>query len=173
MKSGLDAELFGNAYMGLRYHGYNEYTETAILNAGGMWNYTYTSGYGGPHAPALTMKSDVWQHIAIVHDDTALTTTIYVDGVDVGSVSDIKHPDSSGGAAIHLGNTWSKINGSIKDFRIWDVARATEDLNVDIDGTEAGLELYFPLDKVGGVKFKDATGNYDGEMRGIKWNKVD
>jgi len=172
MESGNSGEIFGNGTYGLRVFGYNDVTEEGILNSGGLWNFTHVGGWGGPEAPNLTVKSGTWQHVAIVHDQTALTTSILIDGVEVGSVSDFAYPDVSGWGEIWLGNSWgAKMNGSIKDFRIWDVVRNTGDLNTEIDGSESGLQLYFPLDKVAGVKFKDATGNYEGEMRGISWNK--
>lgn len=174
MESGNSGEIFGNGHFGLRVYGYNEYTEADILNSGGLWNFTYSDpavGYAGPTAPDLTMKSEVWQHVAIVHDEAAKTTTIFIDGEEVGTDSDISYPVESGWGEIWLGNSWgAKMNGSIKDFRIWDVVRDTADLNADIDGTEAGLHLYFPLDKVAGVKFDAVTGDYEAEMRGIDWN---
>jgi len=61
----------------------------------------------------------------------------------------------------------------MKDFRLWDVARDAAELDADITGTETGLNVYFPLDKVSGVKFSDKTGNYQGDMRGISWNTVE
>ena len=170
-------EIFGNGHFGLRLYGYEELTEESILNAGGLWNFTYSDpavGYAGPTAPSLTMKSKVWQHVAIVHDETAKTTTIFVDGEEVGTDSEISYPVESGWGEIWLGNSWGgKMNGTIKDFRIWDVVRETADLNADIDGAESGLHMYFPLDKVAGVKFPAKTGDYSAKMRGIDWNKVD
>jgi concanavalin A-like lectin/glucanase superfamily protein len=173
MESGDNGEIFGNGTFGLRVYGYNELTESAILNSGGLWNFTDAgAGWGGPRADALTIKSDTWQHVAIVHDQTALTTTIFVDGVEVGTVAETRYPNESGWGEIWLGNSWGgKMNGSIKDFRIWDVVRDTADLNADIDGSETGLHMYFPLDKVAGVKFPAKTGDYSAKMRGIEWNK--
>lgn len=34
-----------------------------------------------------------------------------------------------------------KMNGTIKDFRIWDAVKAPGDLNAEIDGTESVLEV--------------------------------
>ncbi|WP_439185699.1 hypothetical protein [Carboxylicivirga taeanensis] len=50
--------------------------------------------------------------------------------------------------------------------RMWDVARDAAELDAEITGSEDGLKIYFPLNKVAGVKFDDVTGNYKGEMRG-------
>ncbi|WP_372640162.1 LamG-like jellyroll fold domain-containing protein [Ancylomarina sp.] len=164
-------ELFNNGNYGIWVYGYEELTEENLLKSGGLWNFTNAgNGWQGPKTDPLVMTPGEWQHVAIVHDNTARTTILYVDGVQKAIQEDIGAPENSGWGETWLGNGWGKMDGSIKDFRRWDVARAAADLNSDIDGTETGLNAYFPLDQVAGIKFKDATGNYDGEMRGIKWN---
>jgi hypothetical protein len=167
-------DIMGNGNIGFRVNGYAELTEENVLNSGGGWNWTNVAGFGyiGPMYPAGTLKSGIWQHVVIVHDDTAKTTAIFVDGVKVGESTDIGVPVVSGWAEIWLGNTFGfKMNGSIKNFRIWDEVRSEGQFNADIDGTEPNLQMYFPLDRVQGIQFKDATGDYNGEMRGIIWNK--
>jgi hypothetical protein len=69
-----------------------------------------------------------------------------------------------------LGNGWGKMYGSIKNFRLWNEARSASDLNGTISGTEPNLEVYLPLNRVAGVSFSDVTGDYNAELRGIKWN---
>lgn len=167
-------DIMGNGNIGFRVNGYAELTEENVLNSGGGWNWTNVPGSGfiGPMYPAGTLKSGVWQHVAIVHDNTARTTTIYVDGNKVGESTNIGVPAVSTWSEIWLGNTFGfKMNGSIKDFRIWDEVRSVGQLNASITGTESNLRIYFPLNRVNGIKFKDATGDYNGEMRGIEWNK--
>jgi hypothetical protein len=166
--------FYGYTY-GIWATGYEELTEENVLNAGGLWNFTDAgSGWQGPKADALTIKSGIWHHVAIVHDNTARTTTLYVDGVEKGVDDNIGVPNMASENDFRLlGNNWGGVmHGSIKDFRMWDVTRDAADLDAEIDGTEAGLKVYFPLDKVAGVKFNDVTGNYKGEIRGVKW-KVD
>ncbi len=168
-------EFFNNGNYGVWVYGYNELTEENVLNSGGLYHFVHDTRGGawwkGPITDPLVMKTGVWQHVALVHDETALTTKIFVDGEMVKEFTDIGHPDNSGWSEMWLGNGWGKMDGYIKDFRLWDVARSDADLNANIDGTEAGLKVYFPLDKVKGVKFDDETGNFQGEMRGISWNK--
>jgi hypothetical protein len=90
----------------------------------------------------------------------------------VGQSTEIGVPAVSGWGEIWLGNSFGfKMNGSIKDFRLWDEVRSTEQLNTDIDGSESNLQIYFPLDRVGGIQLSDETGNYSGELRGVVWNK--
>ncbi|APY11547.1 hypothetical protein BWZ22_09955 [Seonamhaeicola sp. S2-3] len=171
LQMGGSGEIFGNGTYGLRVYGFTEPTEEEILASGGLWNFTDVGGWGGPEAPALSVKSQVWQHVAIVHDNTAMTTSIYVDGEMVGQSTDIGVPNVSGWGETWLGNSWgAKMNGSIKDFRIWDQVRSVNQFDADIDGSEPNLQMYFPLNRVKGIQFSDETGNYSGEMRGIVWN---
>lgn len=164
-------ELFNNGNYGIWVYGYEELTEENLLKSGGLWNFTNAgNGWQGPKTDPLVMTPGEWQHVAIVHDNTARTTILYVDGVEKAIQEDIGAPENSGWGETWLGNGWGKMDGYMKDFRLWDVARDAADLDADIDGTETGLHVYFPLDKVAGVKFKDVTGNYEGDMRGIKWN---
>jgi len=167
-------EFFNNGNYGIWVYGYDELTEENVLNSGGLWNFTNAgNGWQGPKADPLSMKAGEWQHVAIVHDNTARTTTLFVDGEEKGVQTDIGAPEVSGWGEMWLGNGWGKMDGYMKDFRLWDVARDAADLDADIDGTETGLNVYFPLDKVNGVKFSDKTGNYQGDMRGISWNTVE
>ncbi|MBS2210745.1 hypothetical protein KEM09_05005 [Carboxylicivirga mesophila] len=165
-------EFFNNGEYGVWVYGYQELTEENVLASGGLWNFTNAgNGWQGPKTDPLVMKTGEWQHVALVHDNTARTTKIFVDGVEEAVFEDIGAPNVSGWGEMWLGNGWGKMDGYIKDFRLWDVARDAADLDAEITGTEPGLNAYFPLDKVAGVKFEDVTGNYKGEMRGISWNK--
>ncbi|WP_421919085.1 LamG domain-containing protein [Marinifilum sp.] len=169
-----NADLVNNGQYGVWVFGYEELTEENILNAGGLRNFTRktdNSGWEtGPTAPALTIDPQEWYHIAVVHHenlDGQQVTIMYVDGVETGR-DYIGVPAESGWGETWLGNGWGKMNGYIKNFRLWDEART--DLNAGVSGNEENLRMYFPLDRVKGVVFKDETGNYDAEMRGISWN---
>ncbi len=165
-------EFFNNGEYGVWVYGYEELTEENVLASGGLWNFTNAgNGWQGPKTDPLVMKTGEWQHVALVHDNTARTTKIFIDGVEEASFEDIGAPNVSGWGEMWLGNGWGKMDGYIKDFRLWDVARDAAELDAEIVGNEAGLNAYFPLDRVAGVKFNDETGNYKGEMRGISWNK--
>jgi len=167
-------EFFNNGEYGIWVYGYDELSEENVLNSGGLWNFTNAgSGWQGPKTDPLVMKTGEWQHVAIVHDNTARTTKLFVDGVEKALQEDIGAPNNSGWGEMWLGNGWGKMDGYMKDFRLWDVARDAAELDADITGTETGLNVYFPLDKVSGVKFSDKTGNYQGDMRGISWNTVE
>ncbi|WP_430932080.1 LamG-like jellyroll fold domain-containing protein [Saccharicrinis sp. 156] len=164
-------EFFNNGEYGVWVYGYDELTEENVLGSGGLWNFTNAgAGWQGPKTDPLVMKTGVWQHVALVHDNTARTTKIFVDGVEEAVFEDIGAPNNSGWGEMWLGNGWGKMDGYMKDFRLWDVVRAPGELDADITGDETGLNAYFPLDRVKGVKFADETGNYMGDMRGISWN---
>lgn len=166
-------EIFGNGSFGLRLNGYAELTEEAILNSGSVWNFTnWNNVWDGPTSAPLVIKSQVWQHVAIVHNQADSTTAIFVDGTEVAMQDSIGYPLESGWGEIWLGNSWGgKMNGTIKDFRIWDAVKDASELNADIVGTEPDLHIYFPLDRVAGVSFSDVTGNYNAELRGVEWEK--
>jgi len=160
--------------LGFRVNGYTELTEENLLNSGGGWNYTFTNGFTGPTFPALTLQPEKWLQIAIVHDDTALTTAVYVDGELVGMQENITAPsDCCPVEQIYVGANrfGQKIDGSIRDFRLWDTVRTPAEFGADITGSESGLRIYFPLDRVNGIKFSDETGNFMGELQGVIWNK--
>ena len=164
-------EFFNNGEFGIWVYGYKEATEDAILASGGLWNFTNSgNGWQGPSTESQIISPGIWKHVAIVHDNTARTTRIYVDGIERGIDSDIGAPNNSGWGEIWLGNGWGKMHGSIKNFRMWNETKTAGQLNASITGGEANLEIYFPLDKVEGIGFSDVTGNYNGEMRGISWN---
>ncbi|WP_321307742.1 LamG domain-containing protein [Marinifilum fragile] len=167
-------EFFNNGEYGVWVYGYDELTEENVLKSGGLWNFTNAgNGWQGPKTDPLVMKTGEWQHVALVHDDTARTTKIFVDGVEKAVFEDIGAPNVSGWGEMWLGNGWGKMDGYIKDFRLWDVARDAADLDSEITGTEIGLNVYLPLNRVKGVKFTDETGNYKAHMRGISWNVVE
>ncbi len=173
-EEGDNGEIFGNGSYGLRVWGYNEVSEENIINSGKLWNFTDRGdGWKGAKSSGLAVKPGAWQHVAIVYNQTAKNVIIYVDGVAVATETEVESaPNVSGWGEIWLGNSWGgKMNGSIKDFRIWNVAKSVSELNASISGSESNLEMYFPLEKVQGLKFSDKTGNYKGEMKGVKWNK--
>ncbi len=168
-------EFFNNGENGVWVYGYEELSEENVLNSGGLRNFSHDDSdrdWDQLKTDPLVMKTGVWQHVALVHDNTARTTKIFVDGIEKAISEDRGSLRVSGWGEMWLGNGWGKMDGYMKDFRLWDVARNAADLDATIDGTETGLNVYFPLDRVSGVKFEDKTGNYQGDMRGISWNVI-
>ncbi len=170
---------FGDALelnvIGFRINGYTELTEANLLNSGGGWNYTFnlTDGFTGPTFPALTIQPDRWLQITIVHDDTALTTAVYIDGELISQQDNIPIPSNccpTGQTWLGTNNGGFKIDGSMRNFRLWDAALTPAEFNADITGSEANLQTYFPLDRIKGIQFSDETGNYTGELQGVIWN---
>lgn len=164
-------EFFNNGNYGVWVYGYKNLTEEEILKSGGLWNFTDAgAGWQGPKTSPLVITPGNWQHVAIVHDNSARTTKLFVDGIQRAVQEDIGAPNVSGWGEMWLGNGWGKMYGSIKNFRLWNEARSASDLNGNISGTESNLEVYLPLNRVAGVSFSDVTGDYNAELRGIKWN---
>lgn len=170
---GGDGGIFGFGDFGMFIYGYNELTEENVLNAGQVGNYNH---WDGSDSWWMWLKSEggvvrpgSWTHVALVHDDAAKTNTIYVDGVQVAQETGFEAPNVSD-SEIWVGNYWAKINGSVKDFRVWNTALTSAQIGQEVTGTEQDLEMWFPLDKVAGVFFDAAKGDYQGEIRGIEWN---
>lgn len=122
-------------------------------------------------APVTVVPSDDWYHIALVYDATADVARLYVNQIMVAEQS----------SGFGLPNGWAApeidffrggdLLGSVKDIRYWDTARSAGELDADIAGTEAGLRMYFPLDRVAGLQVMDVTGVYTGTLKGgVNWN---
>ena len=162
--------MLGTGSYGLIYGAYDNPTEQEILNSGTLYFYMRNNGgYGGPRSPAGSISPEKWQHIALVYDASEETAKIFVDNQEVASEDSINVPDAVDWGEMWIGNAWVKMDGQVKDFRFWGEAKSAGELDADITGTEANLEMYFPLNKVAGIKFKDVTGNYSGEMIGVEW----
>ncbi|WP_321298422.1 LamG domain-containing protein [Marinifilum fragile] len=98
-------EFFNNGEYGVWVYGYDELTEENVLKSGGLWNFTNAgNGWQGPKTDTLVMKTGEWQHVALVHDDAARTTKIFVDGVEKAVFEDIGAPNVSGWGEMWLGN---------------------------------------------------------------------
>lgn len=114
-----------------------------------------------------------WYHVATV--DNGSTLKLYIDGVEVASVSSSERDPVNLGyyynSAFCIGrsaNDYRRFNGMVSEARVWSRALTpTELLNNQcyIDpSTAEGLIGYWRLDEADGKIFKDLSGNgYDGE----------
>ncbi len=162
----------GNGSYGLIYGAYDHPDNSEqVLNAGGLYFFIRNGGgYDGPRSDPRVIEPGTWQHYGMVYDAPTQTAYIYVDGVEVASFVGRDVPDPVDWSEMWIGNTWVISDASYRNFRFWTEAKDALQLNADINGSEANLEMYFPMDRVAGVFFKDATGDYDAEIRGVQWN---
>ena len=111
----------------------------------------------------LMSSSDVfddnaWHHLALVKNAKS-TTTLYVDQIEQASCSSNITAGFAGsqltfGAKQYRNSTdfeySEKFNGKIDEFRLWHMKRTVDQLyryqNIRLDGTEIGLDLYFPFE---------------------------
>ncbi|MEM7113195.1 MAG: LamG-like jellyroll fold domain-containing protein [Chloroflexota bacterium] len=120
-------------------------------------------------------------HLAVVVEKKTLSqsqVTVYKDGdafwtQEFASVLG----DNISGKPWVLGQDWDEnsltdfYDGTMTEVRIWDHARSQaevrETMNVRLEGQEAGLVGYWPLDGISGTQVADRSGNgLDGTLRG-------
>lgn len=115
-----------------------------------------------------------WHHVAAVFDNGNIT--IYIDGI----------PDNSTSLGSTYGNGVTRygfigvgseagtedgstgpndyFEGELDEFRVWNIARTEEEINIfkdkELTGTETGLEVYYKMsDGTGSSQVTDHTGN--------------
>ena len=104
---------------------------------------------------------DEWQHLAATYDGTSIA--IYRNGQFVsatpqtGDVADI--------GFVLIGFWESAIDGLIDEVRIWNIARGEAaiqaDMNVPLQGDEAGLVGYWQFDQGSGQVAADTSGHHN------------
>ncbi len=119
-----------------------------------------------------------WKHVAFVSDGQG-TSYIYIDGVEVmANAGSYTARD-----IVRMTNYFAKSNygqdsyfrGSMREFRIWDVARSQSDIakfkDRPLQGNENGLKVYYKTTEKSGLTLHDASGNgNDGTLEnGAAW----
>jgi hypothetical protein len=140
--------LFGNVING------NNISFGYEINAGGRcriyWNKGEIDVFGN-----TDLRDNLWHHIAFVRDVTANEFYIYIDGV-----LDKTHNSSGTNVTFtdipRIGGDLRPSNvpyfhGSIDDFRIWNTARTSAEINNNknckLVGNESDLILYYDFDQ--------------------------
>lgn len=186
----IEVEVFLNDFI------HPDGTETSILGTGALQFRTivtkegetvnpstegkiefYVEGEGWTCAcsDSMTMIAGEWVNLAAVYDAGTNTSKIYLNGVEVATGPNGKYTrrNNNGWLEMWLGNrggNGNRLDGKVRDLRVWSIARSAADVNGDINGDEAGLEMYFPLDVKSSKRFIDETGNYFGNRVGVTWN---
>lgn len=151
--------------------------------AGGSYDYllgsrennTYVAAYDGSNWNDISysLPQDQWLHMAFSYDGT--TMRYYIDGQKIGETgfswsSSTSHDIKLGG----YGSARDDIDGKRSEHRMWDHARTQAEIqgamNIQLNGDEAGLIAYYPLDEGEGETATDATGNgHDMTIYGGSW----
>ncbi len=110
------------------------------------------------------LNDDTWHHVACVHDATARSLRLYVDGVEEASTSTAALGDVTNTSDVFIGGngpgTW--YGGQMDELRIWKVARSATQIStmrtVPLQGDENGLVGYWPMDAFSGATITDFAG---------------
>jgi len=170
---GVEVSLLGSGALQLRTITTPE-GEDMNGNQGAIEFYVEGDGWTCACSPAGTMIAGEWVQIAAVYDESTNMSTLYLNGTEVASGENGAYTrrDNNGWGEIWLGNRagdHNRLDGSARNLRIWDVARSASDIHADIDGTEDGLEMYFPLDAKNAPLYTDKTGNWYGQRIGVSY----
>ncbi len=138
----------------------------------------------GWHTPAESEPLTVatWYHIAVTYDPHS-GWTMYQDGQAVSS-STLTEGITTSNADSFIGadpnpRVQRHFDGALRDVRFWNTARTAEDIRstmqTRLDGDEAGLVAYWPLDHESGPEAQDlAAGRRHGRLMGnARWGVTD
>lgn len=135
--------------------------------------YINDGGWAGCQTPALELNR--WYHVAATYKkDGGLV--LYLDGVKVGSAScgTIKlTPSSDLQAGTAPSYTDRYMRGNIQHLSLWKDVRTEQevaaDVNCSFDGTEEGLNAYWPLKLNLGTAITDETGTHVANLTDVVW----
>jgi hypothetical protein len=123
---------------------------------------------------ATPIRDNTWHHLAIVLDDAADQTRLYIDGVlaDTGvQTTPIPITDFSFYIANRPGHVPATFDGDIDEVRLWNIARTGAELldtmSRELTGQENGLIGYWNFNEGSGEAVDDRSGNgNDGDFVG-------
>lgn len=120
---------------------------------------------------AYAIGSNEWNHVAMTHNATTNTRSIFVNGVLAAIGTYTGNPNGTpsgraaiGGEAIQSSEVGNHFNGEIDEVSIWDTDLSqTEIRNImcsKLVGNETNLMAYYRFDDGAGHVVRDETGNY-------------
>jgi hypothetical protein len=147
---------------------------TGTINSGTKWSLWY--GETSPDTQ-LAGNSDVledqWTHLAAVYTGANQPLKLYINGrLDATSGNVIL--DSADKVLIAAGDASGEFQGQIDEIRIWNGARTADQIqnNKDkqLNGDEAGLVSYYPVDEQQGPTLGDKTSDpHNATIHGGLW----
>src|SRR5712691_7980192 len=112
------------------------------------------------------IRADEWHHVAAVVNRDGSVATLYVDGLDRGSVGVVYFRDSfSIDTPLLIGRNletgFGNFEGTLDEVRLWNVARTGAQIagakDAELVGTEAGLMMYLKANEGSGSVLGDAS----------------
>ena len=123
---------------------------------------------------ASKVTADVWNHVAVVVDGVAGTTTFYINGKAAGTHASAAVPNSPG--ALCIGKIGGALmtnffHGGIDEVRIWNTARTPTEVLLlafsELPGTTAGLTGRWSFTEGDGASVADGGGTNNGTVTGV------
>jgi hypothetical protein len=132
----------------------DKYESNGILHVGYRTNGKFVFAlFGDDLEVDSKYNDDKWHHWACVYDATAKEQKIYQDGVEIGKKTAKKN--FIGTSFFQLGKGLDNkdgLEGNLAEFRVWDVARTSAEINTHksspLTGICPNLLLYYNFDKV-------------------------
>lgn len=110
------------------------------------------------------LNDDTWHHIACVHDGTAKSLTLYIDGVAAGGTTYSTLNATENNSSLFfgwrgLGPNW--FGGAIDEVRLWNATRSVQTISSErtaaLKGTETDLVGYWSFDELEGGAVTDVV----------------
>ena len=111
------------------------------INSGGSLT-SRLGGNGSDQLSGVTLSTDTWYHIVLVHDNSANTLKWYVNGTEQNTNTSVNVPSNTG--TFYLGTNSDAddkfFNGQIDEVRIWDDVRTAAEIADNKDDELVGNE---------------------------------
>ncbi|MEZ4987416.1 MAG: LamG-like jellyroll fold domain-containing protein [Saprospiraceae bacterium] len=132
-------------------------------NNGDLRFVIFNNGGNGIFVPGALPNTNQWYHVAGVYDATSQVSRLYVDGVEVGSKTNVPLP-AANSQYLGIGNLeWYPdrgFDGFIDEVRVWNVARTAGEIDAfrsrSLCTGVNGLVAHYPMNN---STVNDATGN--------------
>ena len=117
-----------------------------------------------PLPVSATYNSTSVTHLAATYDGSGKRLTLYVNGVQAGTVQDINHSaPATGEGPISILRIGERFNGFVDELRLWssarDVSSINETMSQVLEGQEEGLVSYVNFDDGGWPALTSNTWN--------------
>ena len=134
------------------------------INSGGSLT-SRLGGSGSDQLSGVTLSTDTWYHIVLVHDNSANTLKWYVNGTEQNTNTSVNVPSNTG--TFYLGTNSDAddkfFNGQIDEIRIWNDVRTAAEIADNKDdelvGNESGLAAYYKMSDGTGTTLTDNSSN--------------
>jgi len=134
------------------------------INSGGSLT-SRLGGSGSDQLSGVTLSTDTWYHIVLVHDNSENTLKWYVNGTEQNTNTSVNVPSNTG--TFYLGTNSDAddkfFNGQIDEVRIWNDVRTAAEIADNKDdelvGNESGLVAYYKMSDGTGTTLTDNSSN--------------